>query len=181
MKTKVLVGALLFLIVLNLATLGTWLYVRFVAPPAEPVLPMGGPPELMRELNDSTRQQLRAVMMEFRRDVMPLQRQVRAAEDSIALWLQQDPVPVSEVQDVLRRAADLRASISIRAVERLVATKQFLTPEQQRMFFRAIIEAQPRGPRSDGFGARPGAGRRPGFGQGPRPERMGPMEEAPPR
>lgn len=171
MKTKVLVGSLLFLIVLNLATLGTWLYVRFVAPAEESPAPVGGPPELMQEMDEGTRQQLRSVIMEFRQEVMPLQRQVRSAEDSVALLLQQDAVPVEAVRGLLRRVAELRTSISSQAVERLVATKKFLTPEQQRLLFRAIVEAQPRGPRGDGPGPRPGM--RPGFRQGPPGGRFG--------
>lgn len=178
MKTKVLVGALLFLIVLNLATLGTWLYVRFVGPPEQPRLSVGGPPALMRQLDEATQEKLREVMMSFRDDVMPLQRQVRRAEDSVALLLQQDPVPVKTIHGLLRRIADLRTSVSERAVERLVATKSFLTPEQQRMFFRAVIDAQPRSGRGgEGMGRGPGMG--PGFRQGPSFGRSQPMERDP--
>lgn len=177
MKTKVLVGALLFLIVLNLATLGTWLYVRFMAPPDMPPTPVGGPPELMRMLDDSARLRLQSVMISFRNDVMPLQRQARSVEDSIAAFLQLDPVPVDAVRRLLRRAADLRTAISERAVERLVATKKFLTPEQQRMFFRAVLDAQPRGPRAgEGPGRGPGMGMGPGMHQGPPFGRPDPME-----
>lgn len=181
MKTKVLVGALAFLFILNLATVGTWLYVRWAGPSSESTLPVGGPPELMRELDETTRQQLRAVMVDFRREVMPLQHEVRSAEDSIALLLQQDPVSVPSIRIALRRVADLRTEISLRAVERLVATKKFLTPDQQRIFFRAIMDARPRGPRGSGAGMHPGGSMRPGLGQGPRPDRFESGDDVPRR
>ena len=52
MKTKVIVGILVLLIVVNLATLGTYLYLRF-AEPGEPGsgFRSGGPPPAMMELD----------------------------------------------------------------------------------------------------------------------------------
>ncbi len=75
------------------------------------------------------------------------------------------------VHRTLRRVADLRAEISAHAVDHLVTTKAFLTPDQQHEFFRAIIEAQPRmrGEGMMGRGMGPGG---PPFGGPPRGEHM---------
>lgn len=156
MKTKFLVGILVFLIVVNVATLGTYLYLRFIAP-QEPDFgsPELGPPPAMMDLDPDAREQLRDVMMEFRQEARPLQEQITQAEDSIALLLAQDPVPTDAMERLFKRIADIRVSINRMAVQRLVQAKSFLTPEQQRVFFRAILEARPRmGPRG-GFGRGP--------------------------
>lgn len=156
MKTKVLVGILIFLIVVNLATLGTYLYLRFVAPEEPPFgFPGGGPPPAMLELDPAARSQLRDLMMDFRREARPLQEQILRAEDSIAILLVQEPVPDETLERLFEQIADLRVSINKMAVRRLVQTKSFLPPEQQRMFFRAIMDARPQmGPRG-GFGRGP--------------------------
>jgi uncharacterized membrane protein len=156
MKTKVLVGILILLIIVNLTTLGTYLYLRFVAPgePA-PGFPGGGPPPAIMELDPAARSQLRDLMMDFRREARPLQEQILRAEDSIAVLLEQEPVPADAVDRLFERTADLRVSINKMALRRLVQTKSFLPPEQQRLFFRAIMEARPQmGPRG-GFGRGP--------------------------
>ena len=172
MKTKILVGALVFLIVVNLATLGTYLYLRFTAPADPGPEFVGGPPGAMLELDASTRERLRNLMMEFRRETMPIQEQVRSAEDSLARLLQQDPVPLDRVDRLFQQIGELRTSVGRLAVRRLVQTKSFLTPEQQHMFFRSVLDQQPR--------MRPGAG----FGRGPRfgPDQRGgaPYRRIPP-
>jgi len=165
-KTKFLVGILVFLIVVNVAILGTYLYVRFLAP-EDPAFgfPGGGPPPVMMDLDPAAREQLRDVMMEFRQEARPLQEQIAQAEDSIALLLGQDPVPTEAMDGLFKRIADIRVSINRMAVQRLVQAKSFLSPEQQRVFFRAILEARPRmGPRG-GFGRGPFMGSDSGRGR----------------
>lgn len=160
MKTKILVGALLFLIVLNLATLGTYLYLRFTAPPEDGPPFAGGPPAAMLELDDSTRERLRSLMIEFRREAMPIQEQIRSAEDSLAELLQQDPVPLDQIDGLFTHIANLRTRVGQLAVRRLVQTRSFLTTEQQQIFFRSVLDQQPR--------MRPGMGRGPRFRLDPR-------------
>ena len=152
MKTKVLVGSLIFLIIVNLATLGTYLWLRFKAPHD---MPMGTPPAAMMALDSATRERLHGIMMDFRRSMMPVQEELRRAEDSVIVLLQQDPVPTEQVDQLFIRISALRTSISQNAVRHLVQTKSFLTPEQQRHFFRAILDAQPRMRRGEGMGMGP--------------------------
>jgi Spy/CpxP family protein refolding chaperone len=98
----------------------------------------------MLELEPQARAQLRELMYDFRQEARPLQDQITHAEDSIALLLDQDPVPVETMELLFRRISDLRISVNRMALQRLVASKSFLTPEQQRAFFRAVMEARPR-------------------------------------
>lgn len=172
MKTKILVGALVFLIVINLATLGTYLFLQFTAPPDDIPSFAGGPPGAMLELDASTRERLRVLMQEFRREAMPIQQRIRNSEDSLARMLQQDPVPLDLVDSLFSRIAELRTAVGQRAVRRLVETKSFLSPEQQQIFFRSVLDQQPR--------MRPGGGMRQGARFGPGQRGEPPFEHFPP-
>ena len=152
MKTRLLVGALLFLIVVNLATLGTYLYHQL----RQSELPSfgserGGPPELAG-LPQEKRMHVMELMRSVREQGIEKEKEIRAVEDSIGGLLLSDSVPLERVNALLKRSAELKYEISNIAVQHLVQAKAFLTPEQQRLLFRAILEARPRMRRQGGFG-----------------------------
>jgi Spy/CpxP family protein refolding chaperone len=153
MKTRLLVGALLFLIVVNLATLGTYLVHQFRQLSDLPMGPgRGGPPELA-ELPQEKRMQVMDLMRSVHTQAMEKEKEIQTVEDSIATLLLNDPVSADRVNTLLRRSAELKYEISSIAVQRLIQAKAFLTPEQQRLLFRAILEARPRMRRQGGFGS----------------------------
>jgi Spy/CpxP family protein refolding chaperone len=156
MKTKVLVGLLLFLIVINLSTIGVFVYHLLSAGPREsepPALAGGGPEGAMgldspmMHMKPEVRDRMHALMMHFREDVSGLQ------QEGFAL-LKIDPPPMDRVNANLKKLSDLRLSINQMAVHNLLQAKSFLTPEQQDMFFRAIMQARPQAGRmgSGGMG-----------------------------
>jgi uncharacterized membrane protein len=152
MKTRLLVGALLFLIVVNLATLGTYLYHQFRQPNNQIKGELlAGPPELA-ELPQDKRTQVMELMRSVRMQVMEKEKEIQTVEDSIATLLLSDPVPSERVNALLHRSADLKYEISTTAVQRLIQAKAFLTLEQQRLLFRAILEARPRMRQQGRFG-----------------------------
>ena len=174
MKTRLLVGALLFLIVVNLATIGTHLYHQFCVPEEMRRAPgRGGPPELMN-LPEEKRQQVMELMRSFHDEVIPIEKAIQAIDDSLTLLLQRDDVPMQRINELLKRNEGLKFEISSTAVQRLIKAKAFLTPEQQRILFRSILEARPRMRHEDGFG--PGGPRfRPDGREGMPPfDRFGP-------
>ena len=173
MKTKILVGVLLFLIVVNLASIGTYLYQRYTAEPSEGMgfMPggMGGPPfgrgqSPMMELSGEQRQRMMELFRTFHEDTKDLHVKIRSLEERTFDLLQQESVPMEQVDRNLEELSGLRLEGSRRATQNLMKAKAFLTPEQQGMFYGALIQARPRPGTGGPMGGPPFGGRRgPGF------------------
>lgn len=161
MKTKVLVGILLFLIVINLSTIGVFVYHLLRSGPKEPEpLPYEGarPPGMMGQespmmrLQPEVRERMHKLMTNFREDTRDVQQKILALEDTTVALLKIDPPPMGRVTENLKHLSDLRLLINQRAVHNLLQAKSFLTQEQQDMFFRAIMQARPQMGRYGGGG-----------------------------
>lgn len=168
MKTKVLVGILLFLIVINLSTIGVFVYhlVRPGSPDVELLPPEGAPPQAMMRrgmrmmhLQPDAREQMMKLMTSFREEIRTYQQQIFALEDSTVALLIADPPPMSRVSENLKKLADLRLLINEKAVHNLLQAKKFLDPEEEEAFFRAIMQARPQGMRMSGGMGGPMRGR----------------------
>jgi Spy/CpxP family protein refolding chaperone len=161
MKTKVLVGILLFLIVVNLSTIGVFVYrILRGGPPQVEGLPvdgvrppgmMGGESAMMR-MQPEVRERMHSLMMKFREEVKETQEKITGLEDSTVAMLKNNPPPMDRINENLKKLSDLRLSINQKAVHNLLQVKSFLNPEQQEMFFRAIMQARPQMGRSGGGG-----------------------------
>jgi Spy/CpxP family protein refolding chaperone len=157
MKTKVLVGILLFLIVVNLSTMGVFVYhILRAGPPQVGGIPfeggrqpgmMGGDSPMMR-MQPEVREKMHALMMGFREEAKDTQLKIFVLEDSTVAMLKNDPPPMERINENLKKLSDLRLSINQKAVHNLLQAKSFLNPEQQEMFFRAIMQARPQMGRS---------------------------------
>ena len=162
MKLKVLVGALVFLIVLNLATIGTFLYVHFTRPAMPsvadgPEFPhrdadSGRRPRLHR-LPSQHREALVGLLREFHSETQDLRTRLDELEGGVFDLMQGDPVPVARVDSLLGEISRVRLEISRIATRKLIEAKGVLPPEEERMFFDSILQARPT----------------PHFSQGPRP------------
>ena len=151
MKTKVLVGVLLFLIVVNLSTIGVFVFHMLRGPKeAELMSPEGGrpigvmtPESPMMRLRPEVRERMHKLMVSFREDTKELQQKIFMLEDTTVALLKYDPPPMGRISDNLKQLSDLRLLINQKAIHNLLRTKSFLPPEQQDMFFRAIMQARP--------------------------------------
>jgi uncharacterized membrane protein len=155
MKLKVLAGVLVFLIVLNLATIGTFLYVHFTRAPGPPALLapeeiQRGPARMgrpwFRRLPSEDRDELFSLLREFHAETRDLRTKLRSLENRIFEIMQNDPVAAAAVDSLLEEAAAVRLDISRVATRKLIEAKTILPPEEQRMFFDSILQARP-GPR----------------------------------
>jgi Spy/CpxP family protein refolding chaperone len=168
MKTKVLVGILLFLIVVNLSTIGVFVYhiLKAGPPPVEP-LTIGGGRSMgmmsgespMMHMQPEVRDRMHAMMMGFREDIKETQQRIIFLEDSTVVLLKLDPPPMDRINANLRTLSDLKLSINQKAVHNLLQVKSFLNPEQQDMFFRAIMQARPQMAGGGSMGRGPMRGR----------------------
>ncbi|UCG53018.1 MAG: periplasmic heavy metal sensor [Candidatus Latescibacterota bacterium] len=154
MKLKILVGILVFLIVLNLATIGTFLYIHFTQEPVAPVGRMSPGPgmDLPMEPNRhgpmhfhaTHRKELRKLHREFRIETLDLTLRIRDLELEAFELLQQDPVPQARVDSLLEEISLAQLEVSRRAAEKLIEAKRILPPDQQEIFFNAILKARSR-------------------------------------
>jgi Spy/CpxP family protein refolding chaperone len=149
MKLKILVGILVLLIVVNLAALGSFLYMQWRNPPQPEFQRMGRGPRFELNLDKSQRQQLRALLREFQTETKPINDQIHRLEDEIFELLQEDSVDPGGIEDKLKEIAALRLEISKRIVDKFRETRKFLSPVQQRHFYRSLMQVRP-GPMGPG-------------------------------
>jgi Spy/CpxP family protein refolding chaperone len=177
MKTKVLIGILLFLIVINLSTIGVFVYHGFKGPNEPGPAPMQGMPQPsmmnpvspMMQMQPEVRERMHALMMKFREDTQDIQTKIFDLEDTTVALLMHDPPPMGRISDNLKQLSDLRLLINQKAIHNLLQAKTFLPPVQQEMFFRAIMQARPQMGRAGGgmmMGGGPQWGRKMPGGRG---------------
>lgn len=173
MKIKALVGILVFLIVINVAAIGTFLYVHFTAPDDRDARfgrpgprgmhggPFGGGHPLA-DLPDDQRQLLFDMMREFRESSHDHMQRAHELEDQAFELMRQDDVPKAQVDSLLEEIASIRVQVAKDATTRLLEVRGDLTPEQREHLYNAILRMRPKmGPDGPGQGRRGGRGRRP--------------------
>ena len=173
MKLKILIGVLVFLIVLNLATIGSFVYMRVTQGERTDRWPVPG---MMRgtsrpgerapraEFRNEHRKELRKLFREFHSETQDLRLRIHDLQGEAFALMQQDPVPKAEVDSLLEEISTLHLQISKAATQKMIESREFMSPEQMKMFFNAIRGPAPGGrggPMFDGRG-RKGHPDRPG-------------------
>ena len=163
MKIKVLIGILVFLIVLNLATIGTWVYLHVFKSPIpraprverllqRPLWSMRRRPPL-EDLTPEQRQQLGNLFREMRRQKQPVEKRLR----EIHLRLREALLDTTVTEDSLRSLLDslvtLQRQLNEITIEHFLKARHFLTPEQQKRIFRHLL-IPGTGPHTPGWGRR---------------------------
>jgi Spy/CpxP family protein refolding chaperone len=160
MKIKILIGILLVLIVINLGTIGTYLYLQLNRTKNIPRWDQSRRPPFPSDhrsemnLNKQQRHQLRNLLQEFQRENEDIRNQIWELERTTFDLLQQENIPQNQVDLNLKQLSDYRLKLMTAAVEKMIKAKSFLNPEQQKHFFDFIMESRPAPP----FGRKPGAG-----------------------
>ncbi|MDX1638092.1 MAG: hypothetical protein R3281_08995 [Balneolaceae bacterium] len=160
MKVKTMVGALIFLIVLNIGLLGTIVYLhvtdrkppiaRFMDPKPKFEAPFTQPFDSVENLSAEQRKKLVQVLQSFRTEVEPQREQIlRLEEKMFTVLIEQDSSSTDSIRNTMREIAEIRLQIGDQALESLQEAKKFLSERQQRIFIRRIMSAG-RGPGPDG-------------------------------
>ena len=139
MKMKILVGTLVVLIIINLATIGTFVYFRFLHHPPPPGFEgrFQGPPSFLR-IDEPQRAKVMNMMESLRRETEDLNMNAFRLERRTFDLLQENPAPQDSVDQNLRELSAVRLEISRRVTRKFMEMKSFLTPEQQRMMFDEV-------------------------------------------
>jgi uncharacterized membrane protein len=171
-KLKLLIGVLVFLIVLNLATIGSFVYMRWTseppdlvppAPPSQGEIEMGRPgprgtrPHERFRLRPEERAELGRLLAELRSETADLELRIAELERQVFERVQEQPVDRDEIDSLLTEISAARLAISRAAADKLIEAKAHLTPDQQELFYRAILHARSQSRAGDGrfHGERP--------------------------
>lgn len=151
MKLKILIGVLVFLIVVNLATIGSYIYFRMQHKQVEfiPDFPerFSRPPHL--DLDREQRQQLLDLRMSFEKDTREISEEIRKTRREIYEILKQDTVSMDIVEEKLGQVASLRMQIERIAIKKLVVARNYLSPQQMDHLYRFLLMESPQQMRRD--------------------------------
>ena len=143
MKIRILIGALVILIVLNLATLGSYVYFRWVTPQHCEMPPLPHDRKFFRmpmQFNEQQRQQLFELRDKFREKVEPYHHQIFELQKQISRQITIEEADTTVIYGNIKEISDLRTQIEKEAVQMLLHSREFLSPEQVSFLCRAIHE-----------------------------------------
>lgn len=146
MKIKILVGILVLLIIVNLATIGSYFYYQSQQndlPPWHRANVQADTSHVFsRNFDRKKMQRLRMLMRDFHENSQDLMREAKAAEEALFEMLQKDTTTTA-IYEQIDHLKEIRGKVAKRAVEHLMEAKSFLSPEEQRRFLHAIMQMRP--------------------------------------
>jgi Spy/CpxP family protein refolding chaperone len=144
MKVKVLIGALVVLMVMNLAALGSFMFMHLHGGRHH-----GGHSGerrmhrwVMRNVPEGDRERLMRTMRSFHEDVSPLAEQTRKLEDELISSMRQDPAPRAHIDSLLEQISHNRLEIARRATDRMIAMGDSLTPDERGHMVDALMRSR---------------------------------------
>jgi hypothetical protein len=108
---------------------------------------------------------MRELLSEFHFDTAELRFRIHELESETFDLMHRDPVPTAQVDSLLAEISSVQLSISKIATKKMIEAKAFLSPEQQEMFFKALLGPRPDKPGGPMFHER-GVKTRPGKPRG---------------
>lgn len=148
MKIKLLVGALVLLIVINIAALGAFLFVHLNNRPGDRWT--GGFRADHRRfagaLNDDERKKLFTAMKSFHDETRPMVENTKALEDDLMVAMRENPVPRARVDSLLEQISANRLDIARRATDRMIAMGDSLSPDERAHMVDALMSMRQGGP-----------------------------------
>ncbi len=143
MKTKLLIGISIFLIIVNLATLGTYVYYRWTAPPMPPPeYPAHREWMKRREqlrFSPEQRKKLAVLRKDFSDSTRPQIREIMKLRRQVAAMVLDKNTNLDSIEIKIDRISTLEASIEKDAVKMLIEAKEFLSPGQVEMLQRMMM------------------------------------------
>jgi Spy/CpxP family protein refolding chaperone len=153
MKLKILIGILVFIVIVNIVAVDTYLYYHLVGKSTEysdnkshdRTIGSKQFDDPLTTLNDTQRNKLREIIEEFRKSTGELNGRIRILDDEILNMIQVDLSHKEKIDQNLKEISSLRLEISKIAIDKIIRTKSFLSKEQQKQLFSAIFRVKPSG------------------------------------
>ncbi|HEX6792167.1 MAG TPA: periplasmic heavy metal sensor [Candidatus Krumholzibacteria bacterium] len=142
MKTKVLVGALIVLVIMNIAALGTFWYMHHQGSRAHRHWATREGREQRweghKKLSREERRRVYQAMRSLHEEVRPLIDDTEALEGQLIAALKQDPVPRARIDSLHEQIAKKRLEIAKRATDHMIAMSDSLSPPERERMIDAI-------------------------------------------
>lgn len=142
MKVKLLVGALVVLMIMNIAALGTFWFMHHQTshfrdrPGREWRMRHGGGNDLSRE----ERQRARRAMRSIHQDLRPLIDETASLEDDLIASMKKDPAPTAHIDSLLEQISAKRLEVARRATDRMIAMADSLSPAERDHMIDAMVK-----------------------------------------
>lgn len=141
MKTRLLVGAVILLVVVNLAALGSFWYMHARTEHAGNQSP--GREWRMRnfgkDMSRDERERLLRTVQGFRREVRPLIEQTRDLEAELMEAMRKNPVSLEHIDSLNVAISQKRLEIARHATDRMIALGDSLEPEQREEMLKTLM------------------------------------------
>lgn len=151
MKPKILIGILIALIAINIATIGGYVYFRFIrnGPPGRSWSShdrshyRGHDHHPKLDLTPAQKDSLSKLLKIFFTETSTQRDSIHSLEVRTFKLLQHDPIPNDQINANLQKIFRLRFEVSKKIIGKLVDAKSFLSREQQQKFYNAIMMVHP--------------------------------------
>lgn len=137
MKVKVLVGALVVLVIMNIAAIGSFWFMHH-SHRGHRDRDQRSDRSAMRDLPREERRKLFRTMRSFREEVRPLNQQTDRLEEDLIASMRKDPVPRAHIDSVLQQISQNRLEIARRATDRMIAMGDSLSPAERELMLDAL-------------------------------------------
>lgn len=139
MKIKVLVGALVVLIVMNVAAIGAFVAVQMRGPRPPGAWRSWSHNRSFHSLDREKRRALFESMKEFREEARDLIDQTHLLEDEAVAAMGETPVPRARIDSLLQQIADNRLEIARQATDHMIKLGESLTPEERKQIMKMLM------------------------------------------
>ena len=148
MKIKLLVGALVLLVVMNIAALGAFLFAHLNQRPGDQWTAgfRADHRRIAGALNTRERQKLFHAMKSFHEEVRPLVDNTRSLENDLMVSMRETPVPRARVDSLLEQISRNRLEIARHATDRMIAMGDSLSPDERAHMVDALMSMRQGGP-----------------------------------
>ena len=140
MKVKLLVGALVVLVIINIAALGSFWFMHFHG------RHHGGGrhhrdhrSHRWASVSNDEREKLFRAMKSFHEDVKPITEQTGKLEEDLIASMRKDPVPRAHIDSLLEQISKNRLEIAHRATDRMIAMGDSLSPDERGHLVDALM------------------------------------------
>lgn len=138
MKIKILIGALVVLMIFNVAALGSFLFLHARAHHA------AQQPDrihrwVLRNVPEPDRDKFFHTARSIHQDIGPLADQTRDLEKELINSMRKDPIPRAHIDSLLEQISRNRLEIARKATDRMIAMGDSLTPDERGHMADALL------------------------------------------
>lgn len=139
MKVKILVAALVVLMIINIAALGSFLFLHHHRGHHQPRDANRVHRFVLRNIPEQDREKFFRTARTVRQDVGPLADETRDLEKDLINSMRKDPVPRAHIDSLLEQISQNRLEIARKATNRMIAMGDSLTPDERGHMVDALL------------------------------------------